>query len=176
MSSSQWIDRRKFLTRRGAAIASGIFELFGQFLGKSGNEVCEDLLVWISENKTEVQTCVKIILDHKGYNLSYWMTKMSRIQTPADDIAIYCLARMYKRHVIIHTVRFPWSTLSHQCKMSVEEIMVCSDIKLLLLSDGKFAEIRNIQTPTLPGTWPYPTHNTRNGMTPHIEATTNKRK
>ena len=60
--------------------------------------------------------------------------------------------------------------------MSVEEIMVCSDIKLLLLSDGKFAEIRNIQTPTLPGTWPCPMHNTGNGMTPHIEATTNKRK
>ena len=107
MSSSQWIDSRKFLTCKGAAIASGIFELFGQFSGKSGNEVREDLLVWISENKTEVQTCVKIILDHKGYNLSYWMTKMSRIQTPADDIAIYCLARMYKRHVIIHTSRFP---------------------------------------------------------------------
>ena len=92
MSSSQWIDSRKFLTCRGAAIASGIFELFGQFSGKSGNEVREDLLVWISENKTEVQTCVKIVLDHKGYNLSYWMTKMSCIQTPADDIAIYCLA------------------------------------------------------------------------------------
>ena len=91
MSSLQWIDSRKFLTHRGAAIASGIFELFGQFSGKSGNEVHEDLLVWISENKTEVQTCVKIVLDHKGYNLSYWMTKMSRIQTPADDIAIYCL-------------------------------------------------------------------------------------
>ena len=144
MSSSQWIDSRKFLTHRGAAIASGIFKLFGQFSGKSGNEVHEDLLVWISENKTEVQTCVKIVLDHKGYNLSYWMTKMSCIQTPADDIAIYCLVRMYKRHVIIHTTRFPWSTLSRQCKMSVEEIMACSDIKLLLLGDGKFAEIRNI--------------------------------
>ena len=71
MSCSQWIDSRKFLTRRGAAIASGIFELFSQFSGKSGNEVREDLLVWISENKTEVQTCVKIVLNHKGYNLSY---------------------------------------------------------------------------------------------------------
>ena len=144
ISSSQWIDSRKFLTHRGAAIASGIFELFGQFSGKSGNEVREDLLVWMSENKTEVQACVKIVLDHKGYNLSYWMTKMSRIQTPADDIAIYCLARMYKRHVIIHTSRFPWSTLSRQCKMSAEEIMACSDIKLLLLGDWKFAEIRKI--------------------------------
>ena len=88
MSSLQWIDSRKFLTRRGAVIASGIFKLFGQFSGKSRNEVCEDLLVWISENKTEVQTCVKIVLDHKGYNFSYWMTKMSRFQTQADDIAI----------------------------------------------------------------------------------------
>ena len=176
MSSLQWIDSRKFLTCRGVAIASGIFELFGQFLGKSRNEVCKDLLVWISENKTEVQTCVKIVLDHKGYNLSYCMTKMSRIQTPVDDITIYCLGRMYKRHVIIHTARFPWSTLSRQCKMSVEEIMACSNIKLLLLGDGKFAEIRNIQTPTLPGTWPCPMHNTQNGMTLHIEATTNKRK
>ena len=59
LSSSQWIDSRKFLTCRGAAIASGIFELLGQFSGKSGNEVREDLMVWISENKTEVQTCVK---------------------------------------------------------------------------------------------------------------------
>ena len=92
LSSSQWINSWKFLTRRGAAIASGIFELFVQFSRKSGNEVREDLMVWISENKTEVQTCVKIVLDHKGYNLSYWMTKMMHIQTPADDTAIHCLA------------------------------------------------------------------------------------
>ena len=54
--------------------------------------------------------------------------------------------------------------------------MACSDIKLLLLGDGKFAEIRNIQTPTLPGTWSCPMHNTQNGKTSHTEATTNKRK
>ena len=137
----------------------------------------EDLLAWISENKMDVQTCVKIVLDHKGYNLSYWMTKMSHISTPADDIAIYCLARMYKRHIIIYTVKFPWSTLSHQCKMSVEEITACTDIKLVLVGEGKFAEIRNIRMRTLPGTWPCPTHNTRNGVTAHIEpSTTTKRK
>ena len=101
---------------------------------------------------------------------------MSHIQTPADDIAIYCLARIYKRHVIIHMSRFPWSTLSRQCKMSVKEIMTCSKIKLLLLGDGKFAEIRNICTPTLPGIWPCLMHNTRNGKTPHTETTINKRK
>ena len=133
LSSSQWIDSRKFFTRGGAAIASGIFELFGQFSGKSGNEVHEDLLAWISENKNDVQTCVKIVLDHKGYNSSYWMMKMSHIQTPADDIAFYCLARMYQRHVIIHTSCFPWSTLSRQCKMSVEELIASSEIKLLLI-------------------------------------------
>ena len=94
-SSSQWIDIRKFLTRRGAAIASGIFKLFGGYSSKSGNDVREDLLFWISENKTKVQSCVKIVLDHKGYNLSYKMTKMSRLQCVADDIAIYCLTRMY---------------------------------------------------------------------------------
>ena len=60
--------------------------------------------------------------------------------------------------------------------MSVEEIMACSEIKLLLLGDGKFAEIRNIRTPTLLGTWPCPTHNTQNGKTSHTETTTNKRK
>ena len=71
-------------------------------------------------------------------------------------------------------LRFPWSTLSKQCKMSVEEIMACSEIKLLLLGDGKFAEIRNIHTPTLPGTWPCLTNNTRNGKIPLTETTTNK--
>ena len=104
------------------------------------------------------------------------MTKMSRIQTPAHDIAIYCLARMYERHVIIHTSQFPWSTLSQLCKMSVEEIMVSSDIKLLLLGDGKFSAIQNIHMPTLPSTWPCPTHNTHNGNSaiPVTEVATNK--
>ena len=51
LSSLQWIDSQKFLTRRGAAIASGIFELFGQFSGKSGSEVHEDLMEWISEKQ-----------------------------------------------------------------------------------------------------------------------------
>ena len=176
VSSSQWIDSRKLFTRRGAAIASGIYELFGQYSGKSGSEVCEDLLAWISENKHDVRTCVKIVLDHKGYNLSYWMTKMSRIQTPAYDIAIYCLARMYRRHVLIHNLRVPWSTLTRQYTMSVEELISHSEIKLLLLGEGKFAEIRNIRTPTLPGTWPCPTHNIRNGKLPQAESKIKNRK
>ena len=150
--SLQWIDSRKFLMRRGAAIASGIFKLFGTFFGKSGNDIHEDLLVWISENKTEVQSCVKIMLNHKGYNLSYWMTKMSTIQCVTGDIAIYCLAHMYSCHVIIHTSRFPWCMFARQCKMTVEEIMNYTDVKLILLGDGKYAEIRNIHTPHLPGT------------------------
>ena len=58
--------------------------------------------------------------------------------------------------------------------MSVKEIMACSEIKLLLLGDGKFAEVRNIPTPTLPGTWPCLMHNTRNGKISHTETTTNK--
>ena len=60
--------------------------------------------------------------------------------------------------------------------MSVEEIMASSDIKLLLLGDGKFTEIGNICMPTLPSMWSCPTHNTQNGAIPITEAATNKRK
>ena len=54
--------------------------------------------------------------------------------------------------------------------------MACSDIKLLLLGDEKFAKVRNIHTPTLPGMWPCPKHNTKNGTTQHSDTVTNKRK
>ena len=54
MSSSQWIDSRKFLTCRGAAIASGIFELFGQFWENLGTKCMRTC--WCGLVKTKLRS------------------------------------------------------------------------------------------------------------------------
>ena len=63
-----------------------------------------------------------------------------------------------------------------QCKMTVEEIMNYSDVKLILLGDGKYAKIRNIHTPHLPGTWPCPSHTSRSTVPQQPAPVVNKRK
>ena len=95
--------------------------------------------------------------------------------TPADELALYCLSKVYKRHVKVYTSSYCWTTLCDQFTLSQEEIGNLCDLHLLYMGPGKFAEIKRIRPPAphMPSS-PAPLPSLR--VTPINSVTPNKRR
>ena len=77
------------------------------------------------------------------------MQRVEKDFAPVDEFALYCIGRMFNKHIIVLTSQEPWSTLSRQFQMSAQEVYAKSDIRLIFLGPGKYAEIRsNCETAT----------------------------
>ena len=84
-----------------------------------------------------------------------WLNYTSKDKNPADEIAIFCLARMYNKHIMIYTTLYCWSKLLHHFSYTEKEIDQHCDIKLILFGKHKYAHVRSICPPPF-GTIPKP--------------------
>ena len=141
-----WIDTRKFLTRR-RELPSGIFELFGNFSDESAYTVRNNMIQWIQDNRGNFEVWTSIIRRHKKQTLAEWIKWMVDEETAGDEIALFALARMYNRHVIVYTKKYHWTTVIHRVDVSEEEVAGWCDIHLLFIKPYVFGEIKRIRKP-----------------------------
>ena len=150
-----WIDTRKFLTRR-RELATGIFELFGNFSDESAYTVRNNMIQWVQDNRGNFEVWTSIIRRHKKLTLAEWIKWMVDEDTPGDEIALFALARMYNRHVIVYTKKYHWTTVVHRVDVSEEEVSGWCDIHLLFIKPYVFGEIKRIRKPVAPPALPTP--------------------
>ena len=157
LAGSYWIDTQHYTSPQGTINVQGINEMFGEYSLTNGGEVRCGLIDWINECKDEIHEYVKIVLGHKGLNFNDWLDYTARDKNPADEIAIFCLARMYSRHVVIYTSSYCWSTLMRHFTYNEQEIHKHCEIRLILLGKFKYAHVCPIRPPfgTIPK--PFPT-------------------
>ena len=144
-----WIDTRKFLTRR-RELATGIFELFGNFSDESAYTVRNNMIQWVQDNRGNFEVWTSIIRKHKKLTLAEWIKWMVDEDTPGDEIALFALARMYNRHVIVYTKKYHWTTVVHHVDVPEEEVAGWCDIHLLFIKPYVFGEIKRIRKPVAP--------------------------
>ena len=112
LSESHWIDTQGFMNRRGTVHPGGIYELFGKYSLNDAASIRQGLIDWINEYRSEIEENICIVLRHKNLNMGQWLLITTHNKNPVDEIAIYCLAKMYSRHVIIFSNSYCWSTLA----------------------------------------------------------------
>ena len=88
--SMYWVDTQKCISKSGRPIASGIFNIYGKFVSRLASEVCDEMIEWALDNKEELQNVVGIALRQLDISLMYWINRMQKESTPADEIA--CIA------------------------------------------------------------------------------------
>ena len=77
------------------------------------------------------------------------MQRVEKDKAIVDEFTLYCLGRMYNKHVVVLTHYEPWSTLSRQFQLALPDVYVKSHVRLIYLGPGKYAEIRpNRETAT----------------------------
>ena len=96
LSESYWIDTQRYASTKGTLNPQGVYKMFGEFSLTNAGEVCRGLVKWITDNKEEIKENIKIVLRQKNTSFEDWLKRTSEYKTPADELAIYCLARMYQ--------------------------------------------------------------------------------
>ena len=74
---------------------------------------------------------------------------MAREQTPGDEIALYILSRMYRKHAFLYTQMFWWTTLLNMWPVQEKELMDKCEVVLVYMKLGEFGELQKIRPPYL---------------------------
>ena len=109
--NNYWIDTQKCITKSGKPITSGIFDIFGRFESCLVCKARDEMIEWALEHKEELGETARIALRQLDVSLMYWINQMQKEMTPADELALYCLSKVYNRHVKVYTSSYCWTTL-----------------------------------------------------------------
>ena len=132
-----------------------IYELYGD--GEEGEIVKEQVQTWICDNWQDVTRAVSTTLRAKETSFGSWFRSSEENRSP-DELIVYCLSKMFKKHTVILNKSFAWSTLSSYISYSDLEIMQRSSIVLIYVGVSKYAVLKpswTVKTPEV--TPPTPT-------------------
>ena len=86
---------QKCISKSGKPIASGIFDIFGRFESRLASEARDEMIEWALEHKEELSEMARIALRQLDVSLMNWINQMQKETTPADELALFCLSKVY---------------------------------------------------------------------------------
>ena len=143
-----WITCKRFLTNSNCVVPNALFDLFGEFTDQTGSIVHDNMVGWAFDNYRLLENMCKIAMDQRKTTLQGWINDMAKEQTPGDEIALYILSRMYRKHTFVYTQMFWWMTLLYTMPVQEKEIMDNCEIVLVYMKPGVFGELQKIRPPT----------------------------
>ena len=142
-SSSYTVDTTSFFTRKGNPIPGGIYSLFGKYNGKNADEVRDELISWVCENRPLVTLAGENVLKQDKKDMAWWMLTTTNKKNPADELALWCLCKQFYRHAVVYTPDHTWTTLKDK-SVPIEQIDTVCDIHLIYMGYGKFGLVKPI--------------------------------
>ena len=126
-----------------------MFSLFGEFSSQPRPEVRDTMIGWSYDNFQMLECIFKVALDQRKTTLRAWLSKMADSHTPGDKLALYILARMYRRYVYVYTQMFWWTTLLYTLPVTEQDLLSQCEIILVYVKDGIYGEIEIIRGPAI---------------------------
>ena len=78
-----------------------------------------------------------------GTNLDGWVKSMTDCLKRGDELAMYALCDMLKRHAFVFSWTKPWTTVDASIgSLTVSELCMMCDVRLIYLGNNKFGEIK----------------------------------
>ena len=143
-----WITTKRFVNKTNRPVPDTMFELFREFKSQSGSDDHDTMIGWSYDNFHMLEGIFKVALSQRNTTLQTWLSNMADEHTPGDELALYILACMYRRHVYVFTQMFWWTTLLYTLPVTEKELMTRCDIKLVYIWDGVFGELDAIRGPS----------------------------
>ena len=148
-----------------------VYEMFGD--GEEGELMWEKVQTWICDNRMEVSNAVSTTLRAKKVTFGDWFRSSEENRSP-DELIVYCLTKMSKRHTVIFNKSFCWSTLSNYISYTDNEIVERSTVLLIYVGVSKYAIIQS--KPKIPYDIGKPSTTKRGGKTKTKTKTTPRKR
>ena len=124
-----------------------VFEAFAYFSDHESGEVREEMLSAISRDFNYYRDVSWLSLQMHKTTLSAWCNKICEPTSPADELAIFALSKLYQHHSVVYTKDKTWSTKGTSAPMSEKEVYQQCDLKFVLMGKGHFVQL--IKKPSL---------------------------
>ena len=136
------IDTMKCVSKAGKIKPNGIFEIFGQFSKKNPSNTRKAMIRWAKDQTLNIARFSSTAFLQSGDSLVDWLYDMKSDYTPGDELALYCLSRMYLQHVHVHvhTKKLYWTTVAHTWGDSEQKIVAKCELSLVYMGPGNFGE------------------------------------
>ena len=121
-----------------------LFDVFSKYCGYDDSTYTRlDMLTFVAENTTRYEWNAHVLLKMHGTNLDGWVKTMTDCLNRGDELAIYALCDMLKRHAFVFTRTKPWTTVDGSIgSLTVPELCMMCDVRLIYLGNNKFGEIK----------------------------------
>ena len=122
-----------------------VFEIFSEFLphGDAGKTRC-DMINFVSEQKERYAMDGHTVLKMHETSLTNWACKMTYFENGADELALYALSDLTKKHTVIITSNRPWTTMHQDVEVwDIYHLLEICDVRLLYLGELKFGHLRD---------------------------------
>ena len=96
----------------------------------------------------------KVALEQRHISLHASINEMANENKCSDEIALYILSRMYRKHSFIYTQMFWWTSLLYTLPVQERDLVDRCEIVLVYLKPGVFGELQKIRPPTATVTSP----------------------
>ena len=142
-----WITTKRFVNNSNRPVPNAMLDLFGEYSNQSGSEVPDMMIGWSYDNFRMLDSVFTVALRHRKTTLRAWLNNMADEHTPGDELTLYILARMYRRHFYVFMQMFWWTTLLYTVPVSEKELMAQCEVVLVYIRDGIFGKLEPIRGP-----------------------------
>ena len=121
-----------------------LFDVFSKYCGYEDSTYTRlDMLTFVAKNTSQYEWNAHVLLKMYGTNLDGWVKSMTDCLNRGDELAIYALCNMLKRHAFVFTQTKPWTTVDASIdSLTVPELCMMCDMRLIYLGNNKFGEIK----------------------------------
>ena len=121
-----------------------LFDEFATFCGYDDSVYLRiDMINHIAENSARYEWDAHVLLTMHGSNLVRWSARMTDPLNKGDELCIYSLWDMLKRHAFVYTKTKPWTTVDGSiADLTVAELCMLCDVRLIFLGDNNFGVLK----------------------------------
>ena len=139
LSAEYLFDTSKFMTKNGKLIPSDMYDYFASISDFTMEEIRDKLIDYVTENKEVIDSAVHILLEKRGSDIHFWRLGVRHPGNASCEVTLYCLCKMFHKHVMVHKTGWYWTTVSHKLDESEKDIAAKCDINLVYLGGGRYA-------------------------------------
>ena len=139
------IDTTKCISKSGKMKPNSVFEIFGQFSNKNPSNTRKAIIRWAKDQTLNLARFCSTAFLQSGDLFADWLHDMKSDYTPSNELALYCLSKMYLWHVHVHTKKLYWTTVQHTWGDSERDVMGKCELSLVYMGPGKFGKFVSLR-------------------------------
>ena len=120
---------------------SNIIDTFARYCTLSTSELRKLIKEELTENLAWYEETFSICLRMKGLSLKVWKKNQELRSVSGDELTVFVLSVIFRKHTMIYTKTKPWTTYRVQQPMSVEDLHAQCSIHLMYMGGGIFGLI-----------------------------------